>query len=64
MAWNVEDERPKPNASHEIGQNLALLSVEELDERIALLRGEIARIEADRDGKRASLEAAAAFFRK
>lgn len=64
MAWNAEDERPKPKTVHEIGQNLALLSVEELDERMVLLRHEIERIQADREKKLASMAAAAAFFKR
>ena len=37
-----EDDRPKKKIVHEIGQDLALLSVRELEERIALLNEEIA----------------------
>ena len=33
-----EDDRPKKKITHEIGQELALLSVAELNERIALMR--------------------------
>ena len=47
MAAIDEDDRPKKKIAHEIGQDLALLSVEELAERIALLHDEIARLEAD-----------------
>ena len=36
-----DDERPKKKIAHEIGQDLALLSVDEITERIALLRAEI-----------------------
>lgn len=54
--------RPKPPA-HEIGQDLATLSIAELDERIALLRDEIARLEEARTRKQASLAAAGAFFK-
>ena len=32
-----EDDRPKKKIAHEIGQDLTLLSVKELDERVALL---------------------------
>ena len=64
MAWNAEEERPKAKATHEIGQSLALLSVDELDERIALLREEIDRIEADREKKLVSMAAAATFFKR
>ena len=38
-----EDDRPKKKISHEIGQDLTLLSVAELTERINLLREEITR---------------------
>ena len=38
-----EDDRPKTKVSHEIGQDLSLLSVEELSSRIALLTGETER---------------------
>jgi uncharacterized small protein (DUF1192 family) len=64
MAATEDDERPKKKPSHEIGQDLTLLSVRELDERIALLREEIARLEANKTGKQASLRAADQFFKK
>jgi uncharacterized small protein (DUF1192 family) len=64
MAATDDDERPKKKISHEIGQDLTLLSVRELDERIALLRDEIARLEANKTGKQASLRAADQFFKK
>jgi len=64
MAATDDDERPKKKLSHEIGQDLTLLSVRELDERIALLRDEIARLEANKTGKQASLRAADQFFKK
>jgi uncharacterized small protein (DUF1192 family) len=64
MAASDEDERPKKKLSHEIGQDLTLLSVRELDERISLLRDEIARLEANKSGKQASLRAADQFFKK
>jgi uncharacterized small protein (DUF1192 family) len=59
-----EDDRPKKKISHEIGQELALLSVKELDDRVALLRQEIARLEADKVRKQASRSAADQFFKK
>ena len=40
-----DDDRPRKKISHEIGQDLSLLSVEELDERIALLTNEIERLQ-------------------
>jgi len=59
-----DDERPKKKIAHEIGQDLTLLSVGELTERVALLKDEIARIEADMKGKSASKSAAEMFFKK
>ena len=61
---NDEDDRPKKKISHEIGQELALLSVKELQERIALLRDEIARLETAIAGKQASRNVADQFFKK
>lgn len=60
----IEDEdRPRKKVSHEIGQDLSLLSVEELGERIALLRSEIERLEAASAKKRASKDAANSLFK-
>jgi uncharacterized small protein (DUF1192 family) len=59
-----DDDAPRKKIAHEIGQDLALLSVEELQERVALLAGEIARLEEAAASKRASLSAASAFFKK
>jgi uncharacterized small protein (DUF1192 family) len=59
-----EDDRPKKKISHEIGQDLSLLSVRELEERIALLKEEIGRLEADIARKQASRGAADQFFKK
>jgi uncharacterized small protein (DUF1192 family) len=54
--------RRKP-ASHEIGQSLDELSVQELEDRIAVLQAEIKRLEEARKAKHASASAAAAFFK-
>ena len=59
-----EDDRPKKKVTHEIGQDLTLLSVEELGARVQLLHDEIARIEADMARKRASRSAADQFFKR
>jgi uncharacterized small protein (DUF1192 family) len=64
MAAADDDDRPKKKVAHEIGQDLALLSVRELDERIALLQSEIARLEANKIGKQASRQTADQFFKK
>jgi uncharacterized small protein (DUF1192 family) len=60
----IDDELPKKKLVHEIGQDLTLLSVKELDERTALLREEITRLEADRTKKQASRSAADQFFKR
>ena len=59
-----EDDRPRKKISHEIGQDLTLLSVTELSERINLMREEITRLEADIARKQATRSAADAFFKK
>ena len=59
-----EDDRPKKKIVHEIGQDLTLLSVVELTERVALLKEEIARLEANMASKSASKSAADLFFKK
>jgi uncharacterized small protein (DUF1192 family) len=59
-----EDDRPKKKPVHEIGQDLSLLSVEELAERIAALKAEIARLEASIAAKRASRSSADQFFKR
>jgi uncharacterized small protein (DUF1192 family) len=64
MAAMDEDDRPKKKIVHEIGQELALISVKELHERIALLREEIARLEADVAKKQSSRSAADMVFKK
>jgi uncharacterized small protein (DUF1192 family) len=58
-----DDDRPRKKISHEIGQDLSLLSVEELGERIALLTSEIERLQAAATKKRASRDAADRFFK-
>jgi uncharacterized small protein (DUF1192 family) len=59
----TDDERPARKPTHEIGQDLSALSVEELGERIAMLRAEITRLEAAVDTKSATRNAAEQFFR-
>ena len=58
-----DDDRPRPRVKHEIGQDLSLLSVAELDARMALLAEEIERLKSDQDRKAASRQAADAFFK-
>ncbi|HET7678662.1 MAG TPA: DUF1192 domain-containing protein [Xanthobacteraceae bacterium] len=59
-----DEDRPKKKIVHEIGQDLALLSLGELNDRIALLREEIARLEAVASSKKVSRDVAAQFFKK
>ncbi|MBV9346398.1 MAG: DUF1192 domain-containing protein [Pseudolabrys sp.] len=59
-----EEDRPKKKLAHEIGQDLTLISVGELQDRIALLRDEIARLEADMKTKQSSRSAADQFFKR
>ena len=58
------DDLPKKKITHEMGQDLSLLSVGELGERVALLKEEIARLEAELNRKRVSKSAADTFFKK
>ncbi|MBN9042841.1 MAG: hypothetical protein BGP05_12295 [Rhizobiales bacterium 62-47] len=58
-----DDDKPRKKISHEIGQDLSLLSVDELTERIALLAAEIERLQTAMTKKRASRDAAASFFK-
>ncbi len=58
-----DDDKPKKKITYEIGQDLYLLSVEELSERIALMTAEIDRLKEAMTRKRASKDAAASFFK-
>ena len=60
----LDEELPRKKKAHEIGEELAALSLDELDERIEMLRSEILRIEAAIKAKRASATAADAFFKR
>lgn len=59
-----EEELPKKKLAHVLGEELSTLSLDELDERIALLRAEIERIEASIRLKRASADVAQTFFKR
>jgi len=59
-----DDNLPKKKVVHEIGQELALLSIEELAERIGALREEIARLEGVIAAKKASRTTADQFFKR
>ena len=59
-----EDVPIRKKVLHEIGQDLSLLSIEELSERIKLLEDEITRLDSARSTKRASRTSADQFFKK
>jgi uncharacterized small protein (DUF1192 family) len=59
-----DDLLPKKKIAHEIGQDLSLLSISELTERVALLKEEIARLEAAQASKSATRTAADQFFKR
>jgi len=64
MAAFDDDDRPKKKIAHEIGQDLSLLSVDEITARIGLLQEEIKRLEADKAQKHAKRAAADQFFKR
>jgi len=55
--------KPKPKATHVLGENLDEFSAPELAERIALCRQEIARLETAMAAREATKQAASAFFK-
>ncbi|TVR07798.1 MAG: DUF1192 domain-containing protein [Salinarimonadaceae bacterium] len=59
----LEETPRKPDLLHEVGRDLATLSVDEINERIAVLLGEIERLREARTKKEASKSAADAFFK-
>ncbi len=59
----IDDEPVKKKLAHEIGQDVSQVSIGELEERIGLMRAEIARLEAEVEKRRASRSAAESVFR-
>jgi len=58
------DDRPlKAKSSHELGQDLASLSIDELNERILHLKTEITRLETEITRKEAVKSAASDIFK-
>ncbi|MGL4974544.1 MAG: DUF1192 domain-containing protein [Bosea sp. (in: a-proteobacteria)] len=62
--FGTDDDLPRPKQEHQIGQDVTMLAVRDLDERIELLRAEITRLELARTAKNASRSAADAVFGK
>jgi uncharacterized small protein (DUF1192 family) len=60
---DIDDIRPVKKPDIVIGEDLSLLSVAELEQRIETLESEIARIREALAGKKSSKAAADAFFR-
>ena len=58
-----EDRAIRQTIAHRVGEPLDTLSVEDLEERIRLLRSEVERLEAARLAKKAALERAGSLFR-
>jgi len=61
---SFDEEAPKRKSYLVVGEELATLSIDELEERIAILQAEIARIEAAITAKRESLGVADSFFKR
>ena len=59
-----DEDKPVKKVSHEIGADLSTLSVDELRNRIAILKEEIARIEAEVSAKSSSRSVAEGLFKK
>ena len=64
MSIFPEDDRPKAKSIHEIGQDLSMLSLADIDQRVEALKAELERLDEARAKKDASRSAADAFFRK
>lgn len=59
-----DGDEPKKPAGWTIGEDLSTLSIDELSERIEVLRAEIDRVQATIDAKRASIGVADTFFKR
>ncbi len=59
-----DQEGPRPKRSHVIGEALDTLSIQEFDERMALLRTEIERLETAKRQKQVALDQAGSIFKR
>ena len=58
-----DEPRPKGRGAHVLGEPLDDVSIRELDERMAVLRAEIERLEVAKRAKLAASDHAASIFR-
>jgi uncharacterized small protein (DUF1192 family) len=58
-----DDDKTRRPVTHQVGENLDALSIVEIDERITLLRAEIARLETAKASKQGALAAVSSFFK-
>jgi uncharacterized small protein (DUF1192 family) len=64
MAFDPFADEPREILTgHEIGQDLSMMSIDEIDERVEMLEREIARLKEARAAKESSRAAASAFFK-
>ena len=61
---SFDEEVPKRKSALVVGEELATLSIDELEERMAILQAEITRIEEAITTKRKSLGVADSFFKR
>jgi uncharacterized small protein (DUF1192 family) len=60
----MNDEPQRQKKAHELGEELSLLSVAELTERVDVLKAEVERLEAAIRAKEATRSAADTFFKR
>lgn len=58
-----DDDRPEKPVAHEVGMVLDTLSIDELEERIVLLEGEVVRLKQAIETKTSSRSVADAVFK-
>lgn len=59
----VDEDAPKKPTAHEVGMPLDFMSVEELNDRIALLQGEIERLKSAIEARGGARKAAESVFK-
>lgn len=60
----MDADEPRTKPAYQIGQDISLLSTQELQETIDILKAEIARLEIEVASKSASRNAAESFFKR